>query len=102
MQVFFFCLKLIIIHYHTLPYPQNKGKKFAPRIKLHHNIYFALDKMMQGARARGQKQGKGQGLFLAIMYLSLGYSDKETKHWQHQKPVFPATNFIHFHIYVKI
>ena len=32
----FFCLKLIIIHYHT---QKQKEIKIKPRIKLNHNIY---------------------------------------------------------------
>ena len=33
------CFKLIIMHYHTLPYPKTKGEKFKPSIKLSHDIY---------------------------------------------------------------
>ena len=35
----FFCLKLIIIYYHT---PKQKNIKFKPRIKLNHNIYMIV------------------------------------------------------------
>ena len=36
---FKFYFLLFQTHYHTLPYPKTKEKKFNPRIKLNHNIY---------------------------------------------------------------
>ena len=36
---FKFCFLLFQTHYHTLPYPPKKKRKFKPRIKLNRNIY---------------------------------------------------------------